>query len=185
MSYNIVELIQSILVWLTRKPCAPAPWSQTAWQNCDVYHCWPVYSFEKRTSRELSRVVDEKTRQLYGEKSTSVPPLISTCQAGEGHMYCIVLYCFVLFCSVLSLIHEIINDINGNKSEKLRSHLPPMWHQWKPVERVLPVASSTGMPELATGSKPVQALQLRKIWEKYGQNGKHNITQYYDLIGQD
>ena len=91
--------------------------------------------------------------------------------------------CIVVFCSVLSLIHEIINDINGNKSEKLRSHLPPMWHQWKPAERVLPVASSTGMPELATGSKPVQSGPSRSNSAKYGKNMAkmastilHNIT---------
>jgi hypothetical protein len=76
----------------------------------------------------------------------------------------------------------ILMAINGNKSEKLPG---PLASDVAPVKASGKSAacSSTGMPELATGSKPVQSGPSRsnsakygKKWEKYGQNGKHNIT---------
>ena len=180
MSYNIEELIQSILVWFDKK----AVRTRTMKSNgLAKLWCLPLL-----TCLQFWKTYQPRAQPCCGRKNkAAVRWKVDICASPHFNLpsrrRSYVLYCFVLFCSVLSLIHEIINDINGNKSEKLRSHLPPMWHQWKPAERVLPVASSTGMPELATGSKPVQSGPSRSNSAKYGKNMAkmastilHNIT---------
>jgi hypothetical protein len=111
MSYNIVELIQSILVWFDKK----AVRTRTMKSNgLAKLWCLPLL-----TCLQFWKTYQPRAQPYYGRKNkAAVRWKVDICASPHFNLpsrrRSYVLYCFVVFCSVLSLIHEIINDINGN-----------------------------------------------------------------------